>query len=128
MAHGSRTALAKTPPTYDNDDIAEFAKIFTGLGGGATPPQPDTVIAPEFGMRPDKIDMTLPMTMYEEHHEPGPKQLLNGFTVPAGQTGMEDIEAALGHLFNHPNVGPFIGKQLIQRLVKSNPTPEGQTH
>ncbi len=110
-------------PTYNNDDIAEFAKIFTGLGGGATPPVPDTVIAPEFGMRPNKIDMTVPMVMYEEHHEPGPKQLLNGFTVPAGQTGMEDIEAALGHLFNHPNIGPFIGKQLIQRLVKSNPSP-----
>jgi uncharacterized protein (DUF1800 family) len=36
---------------------------------------------------------------------------------------MEDIQAAIRHLFNHPNVGPFFGKQLIQRLVKSNPSP-----
>ena len=37
---------------------------------------------------------------------------------------MDDIEDALDLLFNHPNVGPFIGRQLIQRLVKSNPSPE----
>ena len=110
-------------PTYDNDDIAQFAKIFTGLGGGATPPQPDTTIEPKFGMRPGRIDMTVPMKMYEDYHEPGPKYLLNDFVVPAGQTGMQDIEATLKHLTEHPNVGPFIGKQLIQRLVKSNPTP-----
>jgi len=109
-------------PTYDNDDIAEFAKIFTGLGAGATPPMPDTIIEPSFGMRPANMDMTQPMAMYEAYHEPGPKYLLNSFVVPAGQTGMEDIESALEHLFQHPNVGPFIGKQLIQRLVKSNPS------
>lgn len=110
-------------PTYDNDDIFEFAKIFTGLGGGATVEIPDTVIEPAFGRRPGVIDMAEPMVMYEDKHEPGEKRLLNGFVVPAGQTGMEDIDAALKHLVNHPNVGPFIGKQLIQRLVKSNPSP-----
>jgi uncharacterized protein (DUF1800 family) len=67
--------------------------------------------------------MTKPMKMYEEWHQQGQKNLLNGFVVPAGQTGMEDIEDALDNLFNHPNVGPFIGKQLIQRLVTSNPSP-----
>jgi hypothetical protein len=40
----------------------------------------------------------------------------------AGQTGEADIEAAIDNLFNHPNVGPFIGKQLIQLLVTSNPS------
>jgi len=110
-------------PTYDNDDIGEFAKIFTGLGGGATPSMPDTIIEPAFGMGPSRIDMAEPMAMYEDHHEPGAKYLLNGFVVPAGQTGMEDINDAIEHLFNHQNVGPFIGKQLIQRLVKSNPSP-----
>ena len=110
-------------PTYDNEDIAEFAKIFTGLGAGAALPLPDTIIEPSFGMRVAQIDMTVPMAMYEAYHEPGPKHLLNGFVVPAGQTGLEDIDMAIEHLFNHPNVGPFIGKQLIQRLVKSNPTP-----
>ena len=36
---------------------------------------------------------------------------------------MDDINDAIDNVFNHPNVGPFIGKQLIQRMVKSNPTP-----
>lgn len=110
-------------PTYDNDDIKEFAKIYTGLGGGATISLPDTIIEPAFGRGIHIIDMAEPMVMYENYHEPGPKYLLNGFVVPAGQTGMEDINAAIDHLFNHPNTGPFIGKQLIQRLVKSNPSP-----
>ncbi len=110
-------------PTYDNDDIFEFAKIFTGLGGGTTLEMPDTVIEPAFGRRPGIIDMAEPMVMYEDKHEPGEKRLLNGFVIPAGQTGMEDIDATLEHLVNHPNTGPFIGQQLIQRLVKSNPSP-----
>jgi uncharacterized protein (DUF1800 family) len=110
-------------PTYDNDDIKEFAKIFTGLGGGTTIQLPDTIIEPAFGRGVNIIDMAEPMVMYDEYHEPGPKNLLNGFVVPAGQTGLEDLNAAIDHLFNHQNVGPFIGKQLIQRLVKSNPSP-----
>lgn len=110
-------------PTYDNDDIAEFAKIWTGLGGSATVEMQDTVVPAEFGMGPNKIDMAEPMAMYDEYHEPGAKYLLNGFVVPAGQSGMEDINAAINHLFNHQNVGPFIGQQLIQRLIKSNPSP-----
>ncbi len=44
-------------------------------------------------------------------------------TLPAGQTAQLDIENAIDNIFNHPNVGPFIGRQLIQRLVTSNPTP-----
>jgi len=50
--------------------------------------------------------------------------LLYDFVVPAGQDGMVDISYALDNLFYHQNVGPFIGRQLIQRLVKSNPSPE----
>lgn len=110
-------------PTYDNEDIKEFAKIWTGLGAGATVQMPDTMIPPAFGMGISMIDMAEPMAMYDDHHEPGSKFLLNGFVVPAGQTGMEDVNTAIEHLFNHQNVGPFIGKQLIQRLVKSNPSP-----
>jgi hypothetical protein len=50
--------------------------------------------------------------------------LLNGQIVSDGQTGLEDIDDAIDNLFNHPNVGPFVGRQLIQRLVTSNPSPE----
>ncbi|RLD20312.1 MAG: DUF1800 domain-containing protein [Bacteroidetes bacterium] len=106
-------------PTYDNDDIAQFAKIYTGLGYGDRIDDND----PYWGMGIYNADVSIPLIMYEDYHEPGPKYLLNGYIVPDGQTGLEDISEAITHLIDHPNVGPFIGKQLIQRLVKSNPTP-----
>ncbi|MEM7208913.1 MAG: DUF1800 family protein [Pseudomonadota bacterium] len=102
-------------PTYTNEDIREFAKIFTGLANGCGDQQFFEVWAqPAF---------ECPMKMYEEHHASGTKSLLNGMVVPDGQTGMQDIAAAMDNLYNHPNVGPFIGRLLIQRLVKSNPSP-----
>ena len=56
-------------------------------------------------------------------HDSGSKQLLNGYVSPAGVTPQQDLNNALDNIFNHPNVGPFVGKQLIQHLVKSNPSP-----
>ncbi len=56
-------------------------------------------------------------------HETGAKKLLSGITQSAYQTPMQDMDAAINTIFNHPNVGPFIGKQLIQRLTMSNPQP-----
>lgn len=61
--------------------------------------------------------------MYNLFHEQGEKHIVGNFTIPAGQTGLQDVEMAIDHLFNHPNVGPFLGRLLIQHLVKSNPTP-----
>lgn len=110
-------------PTYNNDNIKEMAKIFTGLGPGAIVPN-EWVTEPDFGYGIWITDMTKPMKMYPEWHEPGSKTLLNGYTIPAGNTGDMDIELAIDHLFNHPNVGPFICTQLIQRLVKSNPSAQ----
>ena len=104
-------------PTYDNTDIREFAKIFTGLSFGAAESGDPTF----FGNR-DPV-LRVPMVMFDAFHEPGEKRLLNGQIVPAGQSGLADIDAAIDNLFNHPNVGPFIGRQLIQRLVTSNPSP-----
>ena len=49
--------------------------------------------------------------------------LLNGTTLPAGQTSSQDLQGALTNIFNHPNVGPFICRQLIQHLVASSPSP-----
>ncbi len=114
-------------PTYGQDEIREFAKIFTGLSvGGSLPagiPNMYNDGSIYFGKDLWTANLTVPMTMYEEWHEPGTKNLLNGFVVPAGQTGDEDISDAIDNLFNHPNVGPFVAYRLIQRLVKSNPTP-----
>ncbi len=110
-------------PTYDNNDIKEFAKVFTGMGAGAILPN-EWVDEPQFWLWLDIIDTEVPMVMYEDYHEPGEKHLLNGYTIPAGQSGMEDIQDAIHHLATHPNVGPFIGRLLIQRLVTSNPSPE----
>ncbi|MEM9051756.1 MAG: DUF1800 family protein [Bacteroidota bacterium] len=116
-------------PTYDNNDIKEFAKIFTGLGprGYYWPWQNydwlPTVWGDEFNESTATVVTWEPMKQFNNWHEPGPKYLLNGQEVPAGQTAYEDISDAVDNLYNHPNVGPFIGKLLIQRLVKSNPTP-----
>ncbi|MEM1178024.1 MAG: DUF1800 family protein [Acidobacteriota bacterium] len=103
-------------PTYGNAQITEMAKIFTGL---AMTPVGDLPI--DFGDILPTWDQ--PMVMYEPEHEPGPKTLLNGLVVPAGQTGMQDIEMAIDNLFQHPNVGPFLGTHLIKFLVTSNPSP-----
>ena len=64
-----------------------------------------------------------PMVPFESNHDITSKTLLNGLVLPAGQSAAQDLKAALDNIFNHPNVGPFIGKQLIQHLVSSNPSP-----
>ena len=110
-------AQGKAIPTYDIDDISEFAKIYTGLSWGDTT---------EFGLiASDDTSYTVPMQMYNSWHEPGEKHLLNGYTVPDRNPvdGLADIDDALDNLFVHPNVGPFIGRLLIQRMVTSNPSP-----
>ncbi len=116
-------------PTYDNNDIKEFAKIFTGLApSGYYWPWEDYSIYPtewgnEYNESPATVITWQAMMPFDNWHEPGAKYLLNGQIVPAGQSTLQDINDAIDNLFNHPNVGPFIGRLLIQRLVKSNPTP-----
>jgi hypothetical protein len=57
------------------------------------------------------------------NHDTGVKELLNGATNAAGLSMQQDLAAALRNVLMHPNVGPFLGKQLIQKLVTSDPTP-----
>ncbi len=109
-------------PTYDNLDITELAKVFTGLSAGDW--VNDEIQEPvQFGIPIYYADVTIPMIMWEPWHQKGAKLIINDFIIPPGQTGMQDIEMAVEHLFNHPNVGPFLSSHLIKRLVKSNPTP-----
>jgi uncharacterized protein (DUF1800 family) len=68
------------------------------------------------------------MQLFPAEHDTGEKRLLTypnavKSVVPAGQTGEQDLADALDNIFHHPNVGPFIARQLIQRLVTSNPSP-----
>ena len=117
-------------PTYNNADIKELARVFTGLGPGALDQRMvDAGVitwtdVPYFGLGLYAMSKQDPMVMYEDYHDRGAKSLLNGLEIPAGQSGDQDISMALEFLFNHPNTGPFLSRQLIQRLVKSNPSPE----
>jgi len=102
-------------PSYDQEVVEGFAHVFTGW---SYPPRP--------GGRdrfPNPPNFSGPMQAYAAHHDLGAKQLLLGQTLPAGQGAAADLEAALDNVFKHPNVGPFIGRQLIQQLVTANPSP-----
>lgn len=108
-------AAGRPVPTYDNGTIREFAKVFTGLSFGGAGSFFGNLVQPRFDV---------PMQMFDAAHEPGAKTLLNGTVLAPGQGGEADVEQAIDNLFEHPNVGPFIGRLLIQRLVTSNPSPE----
>lgn len=104
-------------PTYDNEDIIEFSKIFTGLTW-ADRTQFNRSAA-------NDTSYIANMVMWNNFHEPGVKNLLNGFQVPNRNPvdGNADISDALDNLFNHSNTPPFVSRFLIQRLVTSNPSP-----
>ena len=113
-------AQGNTKPTYTQNDVNEFTRVFTGwnfataIGAGITNYRDP--MAPRGG----------------QNHDAGAKTLLNGFTIAACTSTnsaqniactQSDMTAVMNHLANHPNVGPFLGKQLIQHLVMSNPSP-----
>jgi uncharacterized protein (DUF1800 family) len=107
-------------PTYDQSVVEGYANVFTGwnYSGAASFAQARRTLA----------NQVLPMQAYPEQHSPVAKKLLQyaGATKPnlaAGQTPQQDLADALDSIFKHPNVGPFIAKQLIQKLVTSNPSP-----
>ncbi|MCR9065110.1 MAG: DUF1800 domain-containing protein [Cytophagales bacterium] len=121
-------------PTYNNNDIAELAKVFTGFSWHN---------AEYLGDRNEnELDYTYPLKFFPidssdairrpwksnpditNGHQPGGKTFL-GTTIGQGRTaeqGELDVQDALNVIFNHPNVGPFISRRLIQRLVTSNPS------
>ncbi len=105
-------------PTYDQQDIQELARVFTGWtddDGGFFPGEGEITHHARIS----------PMVVVAEYHDTGKKALSHvlGVDVPAGQTAEKDLDLVLDRLFAHPNVGPFIGRRLIQRLVTSNPSP-----
>ena len=94
-----------------------FARVFTGWSyAGGNTNDPDEFYWPPKNYRS-------PMAAWPSHHSVGTKKLLNGGSTPAGLSPQQDLQIALDNIFGHPNVGPFFGRLLIQRLVTSNPSP-----
>ena len=104
-------------PTYDQEVVEALARAFTGWTFGG---QNQAVPARFF--RPQR-NYLVPMEPWALYHDFGEKVLLDGATLPAGQSAWSDLEQSLDLIFNHPNVGPFVCRALIQRLVTSNPSP-----
>jgi uncharacterized protein (DUF1800 family) len=109
-------ALGLPIPTYDQKTITEVAKVFTGWSFVADPS-----VASNF--RGAAANYMSPMVLFPTYHEDGAKTVVGGVVIPANQGGVADLKAMLDTLFNHPNTGPFIARELIQRLVTSNPSP-----
>jgi len=101
--------------TYGIQDVTELARALTGWDFDvATPPTYTRATLPDYTRRP--------MTLVADRHDDGAKTFL-GITLPAGAGGVQDLKAALDGICAHPNVAPFFARQLIQRLVSSNPEP-----
>lgn len=107
--------------SYSQTDVNEFTRVFTGWNFVPGNIAPGT---------PNWRDPMIPRG--GTNHDFNAKTLLNGTTTPACSSAggaaniacaQADMTVAMDNLFNHPNVGPFLGKQLIQHLVTSNPSP-----
>jgi uncharacterized protein (DUF1800 family) len=104
--------------TYDEATIQNFARAFTGWTYKTC-----CGVAQTFPTKISQADWTSAMVSVDAQHDTASKTLLNGQTLAAGRTTQQDLDDALANIFNHPNLPPFISKQLIQHLVTSNPTP-----
>jgi uncharacterized protein (DUF1800 family) len=106
-------------PTYDNETVRNYAYALTGWTfpkGGASP----------WGCWPQGANCQYyagDMVPVAAFHDTASRPLLSGVTVASGSTAPLALEAVLDSLMNHPNMAPFVGRQLIQHLVTSNPTP-----
>jgi uncharacterized protein (DUF1800 family) len=99
-------------PTYDQARIGDFSRALSGwtyAGSNAT------------GINWE--NMSAPLQARDNYHDKSSKTLLNGITIPAGQTTQADFNAVMDNLFHHPNVPPFIATRLIRHFVTSNPSP-----
>ncbi|GAA6143037.1 DUF1800 family protein [Hydrogenophaga sp. 5NK40-0174] len=106
-------------PTYDNEMVRNYAFALTGLTypkGGAN----------YWGCWPRGANCRYYhgyMKPVEAMHDSSARDLLAGVSLPEGHKTLEAVEMVVDSIMAHPNTGPFIGKQLIQKLVTSNPSP-----
>lgn len=101
---------------FDNTDITGLARVFTGLSLSGVP------FNTPLRLLPFEAYYT-PLAMFDAFHSALPKRFLDA-TIPANTPGEQSIDMALDAIFAHPNVGPFLGRQLIQRFVTSAPSPD----
>ncbi len=97
---------------FDNEDIVGLAKVFTGLSLKGTAFWSADVDG-EYSR----------LQMFEDYHSELEKTFL-GKTITAGTRGDAAIDEAIDHIFEHPNLAPFISRQLIQRFTASHPAPD----
>ena len=117
--------------TYNNDDVMALAKVFTGWSWGFPNAQltegnflygnPDYSVAGD-----QRIDLQK-MKAYPLQHSDAELRVFTGkpyaVSIPAETPAVDALRVALDAIFKHPNVGPFVARQLIQRLVTSAPSP-----
>ena len=127
-------------PTYDNRDIKELARVFTGIRAASYKhewtnsfwessyngyPVGFSDGVPKAHKTIPFVDMTRPMQVEEAFHDRGPKRLLKGrIRLPGKQKGATEIRAVVRALVAHPNTAPFVARHLIRQLVTSNPSPD----
>ena len=114
-------------PTYTQEETVGLAHIFTGWGphyDDADPPRwsNDSVASRDDWFRYG-YDALREMTYYPQFHDNQTRVILGGHVIPAGTNGMDRLSQSLDAIFMHPNTGPFIAKQLIQKFITSNPSP-----
>ena len=106
-------------PNYTQADVQSFAKAYTGW----TFANSDGTAPTKYPNPPSVGAYLYPMMAVESEHDTSAKTISFASSLPSGQTAAQDLKGALDDIFNNPSVGPFVGKQLIQHLVKGNPSP-----
>jgi uncharacterized protein (DUF1800 family) len=110
-------AQGEPQPVFTEVQVQAYARALTGW----TYANPMGGVSANFPNGIPNFDQ--PMQPVESAHDMSAKALLDGVTLPAGQTAQQDLAGLIDSIFNHANVGPFVGRQLIQHLVTSNPSP-----
>jgi uncharacterized protein (DUF1800 family) len=102
-------------PTYDQTVVTNLAKVLTGWTYPTAPGATAKTNNPPY--------YTGQMFAVDAEHDKTAKTIFANITIPAGQTAEQDLDALLDALMSQPTMAPFVGRQLIQHLVTSNPSP-----
>ena len=106
-------ADGKPVPIYSNEDIVGLARVFTGF----------SLAGDRFERSRREDAYNTPLQLFPEQHSTLEKSFL-GLTIPEDTGAKESVDKALEHILSHPNLAPFVSKQLIQRFTQSDPAPD----